>query len=125
MKSLQLETLHRIRDKIANHWIKGDYARDASGDDVDTTSPKACTWCLVGAIESETLGSKRPYFEDTNTKDTLYYKTKKLITDVAQVVNLESYNDKSTTTKEDILAIVDKAIASCVEHSAQDTNSTC
>ncbi len=35
-------------------WTKGTYAKDANGKDVGPSDPRACRWCLDGAIQAAT-----------------------------------------------------------------------
>jgi hypothetical protein len=51
---IQKEILIKARAKIENpdNWLTGLTAMDSSGNSVFASDPKACKWCLGGAVES-------------------------------------------------------------------------
>lgn len=105
MQSLTLEILYKVREKLAKHWTKGAYARANDGVTVPSTSTAACSWCMVGAIQSVCYGQDEPTTAEgiirliADKKD--YYASKSKIT---------SYNDRLATTNQDVLAWIDRTI---------------
>lgn len=59
-----LEVLRGARELLADeaHWVRGDFARNASGASVLSTSTDACAWCLVGAMRNKAGGKTDAYF---------------------------------------------------------------
>lgn len=88
--SEMLEVLKKAREKINNGWCQGDYVNE-----------EGCV-CTVGAVEL-TIGRESILFYPT-----LDFLTKFLPKYSDCVIY---YNDHPSTTKEDILALFDKAIA--------------
>lgn len=95
------DTLRRAKAKIATPetWTKEDYAKDADGMFTDARSPKATCWCSMGAIQ--TVCSEEDWTR---------------ITRALRIGGLGStwvdeFNDASSTTHADVLAMFDRAIA--------------
>ena len=96
-----LETLKAARDLISDpaRWTQGALARDANGNEIDSTDNGAICWCSFGAIQ--------------------VYTQKKWLTDVDHYLqkvccelfdtSAERYND--THTHAEVLALFDAAIA--------------
>lgn len=103
-----LDTLIAVDELLdgPNKWSKGEYAVDEDGDKVLISSPKACAFCLVGAIE-RTLHQT----EDTSDQAALTsYRTQAVIRDITGC-GVVVYNDRRDTTFESIKSTLQKAIS--------------
>lgn len=49
-KRQEVKVLDRAAELLAKGWCRGTYARDSKGNECMTTSPKAVTFCMVGAL---------------------------------------------------------------------------
>lgn len=96
-----LEGLLAIRELLAvpERWTKEVGARDATGKHVNSTSPEAVCWCLVGAavhFEIPTYPIERALGEAGGFGRS----------------QITEFNDDEATTHPDILALLDRAISS-------------
>ena len=98
-----LDVLRDTREFLSDpaRWTKGTAARDANGDPCEVEYEHAKSFCLLGATLYTTLG--RPSLFD-RTKDYLSYV-------LDSPLNLRQLNDNPATTHEEILALLDRAIA--------------
>lgn len=48
------EDLLAVAALLRRGHCKGSFARDADGEDVTATSRRACSWCLIGAVQAVT-----------------------------------------------------------------------
>jgi hypothetical protein len=94
------DALFKVRSKIEQGWTRKTFARNFEGMPVSLCSSDACEFCLVGAIFKVTALSKFG-----------------LLSDVMGAVgaacghgSLIIWNDSPNRTKEEVLAVVDKAI---------------
>src|SRR5207249_2880523 len=94
-----VQTLRAGRAVIADeaHWTKGSLAVDAEGFAVNFRDPKACQWCVTGAMCK--VGG--PAWLDACTA----------LRDLVSQATLPTWNDLTTTTHADVLALFDRAIA--------------
>lgn len=58
----ELDLIRRVRARLdkPEHWTRGSFARDAKGNAVVATDPKATCWCLVGAFLVESPDPVNP-----------------------------------------------------------------
>lgn len=112
--------LQRIRATIEKGWCRGELARDKKWAKVDITSPEACTWCAEGAIALECMRERSAVWN--KYCDAVCLALRPFIPDIFKNRGLFRYNDSTTTTKEDILALFDKAINQ-LEQDQKDVNS--
>jgi hypothetical protein len=94
------EILIAARAKIEEGWCRKSYARDRQGNTVYSGNPAASSWCMAGAVaaaaNNEELALREPF---------------RLLDEViGNGGNIEAYNDAPERTKEEVLAIFDKAI---------------
>ena len=82
-------------------WTQGLAARDANGDSVYSSAPEAVCWCLEGAICKVFRETNRPWSKP-------YFKMKRALTRVLKDDYI-SFNDKPTTTYEDIINALKQA----------------
>lgn len=80
----------------SSRWIKGEYARNSTGKEVDEYSPEAVCFCLHGAIQR-----CYPHF---NTCQEVVAKVKAEIFPIT----ITSFNDAPSTTFSDIQTLVTK-----------------
>lgn len=88
-------------------WTKGAGARDARGMSVPNYSPQAARFCVLGAIECATMKSG-----ELARADALFYGARDSVARVACVGSVVTFNDAPMRTKEEVIAVLDKAIAS-------------
>jgi len=95
-----VEVLRAVRTKLAEpaSWIQHDYARDAAGRLVLSRDPGACSWCLLGAVLSESS------IEDKATS--LVLNTLREVTKI----QIDVWNDQPGRTHGDVIVTLDHAI---------------
>ena len=81
------------------HWIKGATAKDKNGKVVFAEDKQAMCWCLYGAL-NKCAGPQMSTF--VTTLQTL---------DFSVTGSIVSWNDHPITTHEEVLELLDKAIA--------------
>ena len=92
-----LADLHALRDLLAQGWCQGTYARDTFGNAVDCRSSRACAWCLLGGIEITIPFERFPQTEHA------------IRTEINGCIPL--WQDKPKRTQAEVLAMLDRAIA--------------
>lgn len=105
----KIEKVINLTKEILNKgWTKGAWARDKRGNAVDSDSPNACSWCLLGAIilaeETVRLGA---------------YPAARLNLALTDIVKrddtvqwgITGYNDREDVTLPDVLSSLDQALA--------------
>ena len=90
--------LIKARALIEKGWTQGAFAKDKYGETVGTTDPTASQWCATGALMA-IVGTRARYSYCV-----------KLLDQILQE-GIIIFNDSPCRTKEDILALYDKAIA--------------
>ena len=90
--------LIKARALIEKGWAQGAFAKDKYGETVGTTDPTACQWCATGALMA-IVG-----------KEARYSYCVKLLEEILQQ-SIIIFNDSRCRTKEEVLALYDKAIA--------------
>jgi hypothetical protein len=108
MTTTPLEVLVRARERLSRpeNWIKGGYAKDLGGNSVCSDSYSAVCWCIFGAIGEDT-------FEGN---EEVIHHTLKTLTPAYSVLD---FNDDPNTTYEDVIRVLDKAIAITAETETQ------
>lgn len=96
------DVLIRARALIEQGWVQGHYALAADGREVYPGNKEAVCWCMYGALNAADpkRSLKSEYVIDT-------------LADHVPNGMIADFNDKPTTTVADVLAVFDKAIASC------------
>lgn len=89
--------LRIAKGRIEQGWCQGVLARDGHGEEITPNHPAAVAWCAFGAI-----GTKE---DALSQADLFLMKAHGPNTDVV------SWNDAPERTREDVLALFDKAIA--------------
>lgn len=105
------EFLTKVRARLEKGWTKGAFARDKTEKDVPVSySQDACSWCMEGAIitERNKLRDYAPYCDSVLQKTLNPFLP-------AEYKNMRfaRFNDAPETSKEDVLAVFDSAIAAC------------
>jgi hypothetical protein len=107
MTTTQLHTfLSRTREIISTSWTKGTYAKDSEGRSCIISSPDAKCFCLLGAL-------RRTEYELGTDKT--WYQARAIIANVlntGRMGGIIDFNDNLSTTKADVLSLLDKAISS-------------
>jgi hypothetical protein len=101
-----LEILKQIRELLSKGFCKEAYARNEKGEKVDYYSEDACSFCIYGAIHRTMLAYPRMDYVDTLLKI-----RKILSVHLPKYGTLVVYNDHPGTTQNNILELLDKAIA--------------
>lgn len=111
MSSKILKTLESARKIIEeNNHVKNSYAKDSEGNPVPYCSESASCFCVSGAIQRALYNAEGNHnWSGQDFVQAMSALREHLPDDLSGVVD---YNDLSTTTKEDILTLFDKAIES-------------
>ena len=106
MTRSKTEYLCKARDYIERGWTQGSSARDVYGESVLANSPRAVTWCAIGAINAAMPGAsiERREVLRNELRDAL------AVGRTVGVTPVSAYNDQFATKKADILALFDRAI---------------
>ena len=91
------------RARIERGWTQSAEARDASGNSVLPDSPLAVCWDVLGAL----FDAEMP----TSSHDALFKELPGRSR--RRDVSIVSFNDAEGRTKEEVLALYDRAIAAC------------
>ena len=97
-----IQTLQKLREKIIAGWTQCTSARNSLGLPVEMDSPEACQFCIMGGLDAVTGD------DYTVWKQALLFLNEALPTDFYGTVI--SYNDTPSRTKEEMVALVDRAI---------------
>lgn len=95
-----LEDLDRLFD-TPDKWTKGAFAREADGRAVTTINTRATCWCFMGGLERVCFER----YHDRVVANVLYK--------IGATIGLNSipgWNDRATTTFEDVKAVIHGAI---------------
>jgi hypothetical protein len=111
MTTTPLEVLVRARERLSRpeNWIKGDYAKDLGGNSVCSDSYSAVCWCILGAIGDDTLEGN----------EEVIHHTLKTLQALTPAYSVPDFNDDPNTTYEDVIRVLDKAIAITAETETQ------
>lgn len=98
-------TLLAVRELIAvpERWVKGDWARSASGRDVFWGSEKAVCWCIRGAVNLVEQYSPSNSYRAQE-------KLALMATGKSELMALAEWNDAPQRTHADVLALLDRAL---------------
>lgn len=107
-----LQILERAREKLAQGWTRGCYARDNKDNNVDPLSPEACQFCAYGALHAAVgLGVYSALTPELrlaeNTLKKILRQDEFLIDGLSR--GLATFNDQMT--QDDVLDLFDTAIA--------------
>jgi hypothetical protein len=103
-----LDVLKEARQLLQKGWCQNDHATDQKGHCVDIGDENAACWCLSGAVRHSLFGQYHLKIRE------------EVFTVLAQVIEMPyaspesailNWNDKKGRTQEEVLMIVDKAIA--------------
>ena len=96
------EVLQEARKFVEKGWTQGVFARDKEGNTVESKDPRACKWNAMGALIAANPQGLYRWLELCSIFHSLTDKSLSF-----------AFNDEPETTKEDVLALYDKAIARC------------
>lgn len=88
--------LRRMRRRIVKGWCQGAYARDKFQRGIDYKNPKACSWCLLGALYATSKGAD-------------HLSTVRRFLHANGEFSMPTFNDQAKS-KDQVLAALDKAI---------------
>lgn len=101
------EIAYRARELIDRGWCQGVDAQDGRGLQVDPWSPRARSWSLLGAlVGAEGVGIAVGRLPVTELGRAIV-----ALGEVANTHSLQAWNDDSTRTKTEVLAVLDAALA--------------
>lgn len=98
VSSVLRANLQHARNRLYDGWIQGAFAVDANGEAIAANSPDAVAWSLVGAMLS-VLPTKK------------YNKKIAEITRNPDVASLVAWNDAPGRTLEEVVELIDIAMA--------------
>lgn len=102
------------RQRIKKGWIKGKFAATADGYGVETNSPYAVSFCMVGAISNVATTVEPPYGEGKRRfvaqRDALIQALPPRDDTGRRWPSIPDFNDHGNTTLADVLATFDRAI---------------
>lgn len=104
-----LELIDRARSLVDRGWATGCLAKDGAGRPVHELSPKAASWCLVGAFH------RAAWDMDGDEEEVEKIKFDLML--VLGAVNMTRFNDKTGRTKGEILEWLDKVRSSIIAKS--------
>lgn len=93
------DQLLAARNLIDKGWTRGASARNAKGEAVYYGDPTAVTFCLIGSIHA------------VGALDTAYYAVWDALIKRGGSKVMSQFNDEPGRTKDDVLALIDEAIA--------------
>lgn len=105
-----LNLLIEARGRIARGWVKGTFAKTASGLQCNAWDGAARQWCALGAMQGAAGGALNDTWlraQDGAAYDYLTQAVPNLLQDVM------SYNDDPNTRHCDVLHLFDRAIDAC------------
>ena len=101
--------LKRVREilSVPEHWIKGDYARDEHNMVASFYESRACKFCAKGAVFKAAYELGLPgMFSHTAVSVLDAFALKK-----SSIPNIVAFNDAPETKHEDLLGLIDEALA--------------
>lgn len=93
-------------------WIQGQEALTENGVAVESSDPKAACFCVMGAIERVGYDLWRADVEDAKTMSAAVQDALETAGEIAGDL-LHEWNDHPDRTKEEVVALLDSAIARC------------
>ncbi len=112
MKPKEILIAARARIADPEHWIKGHMAEDTIGNEVCTDHVNAYRFCAVGALKSVLHKVVKTHKREFKLNEYLSGKLMSYI-ESKEFKGVPDFNDSPNTTHADVLAMFDKAIASC------------
>lgn len=85
-----------------DRWAKRSYARTATGDTTDTSSPEACKFCMLGAVEVFTGTGVAPY---RHARQMLMG----VLLDHTKYITVPGFNDHGFTNHEKVMQVMTAA----------------
>lgn len=101
--------LLKARDLLTKGWCQKAFARDGLGRFSSVKAGSACSYCLVGALEKIDAPQEVAIFIFQNAPESVFTAWHRR-REGWLTTFLTQYNDAPTTTKEDILALIDTAL---------------
>lgn len=104
-----IELLTQTKSLIANpdNWIKKNNAISATGRKVKPTSNRACKYCVLGALDRVSALNGFSYSD----RNEAIYRLENEVKQVSDFRCVHWYNDAPKTRHNDVIAILDNAIA--------------
>ena len=103
----KLELLRAVRAKIEQGWTQRAAARNADGGPVSGNSQDAVCWCMIGAAQAIAPNSDL----QRGAIYTAIYDANKENRPLQ--LGISDFNDARGRTKEQVLAVIDRAIEAC------------
>ena len=107
-----LSLLRGIERRLVKGWCQGPAAKDKWGQGVEVESPRACKWCLIGAMWAQAGGYHKSY----STNHIAVDRTRSLLEtaieqkwsyrDPSIFGSIVSFNEARGRTKRQVLAVV-------------------
>ena len=122
-----LATLRRARTRLTPiaHWTQNDFAQQANGLGCAFGSTLAVCWCLHGALITECFFAPAA-FQSADEQPRLQLEVLRYVDAAAGVRNtgltLVGWNDTPGRQHDDVLAVLDKAIAACARDLSADAS---
>lgn len=104
------EFLTRLRARIDTAWTKGTWGKNKEGRTVLAMAEDACQWCLEGAVQKECGTAGDSVIHEFSTFISPFLPPHR-----SNNNRLFDFNDDTHTKKEDVLKVIDKAIAASVD----------
>lgn len=103
--------LKRARELVERGWVKGQLAVDDMGVSASVWQARATCFCSVGAIQRAIW--ERPGWDGANPILHPAYNPalEALCADMPEFASIVEFNDSNSTTKDDVVALFDKVIA--------------
>ena len=103
-----VKVLTTVKDLIFNpsDWVKSDLAVNDDFESVEPTDDDACRWCVFGAMDYVAFYYHIPYVQIDKIWDIL----KQKVNAIGDYADVSVYNDASTVTHSDIIALLDETI---------------
>lgn len=102
------DVLIQARERIEKKgWCQGAVAKDSDGEEVGAKDPKAVAYCIIGAVQAVTPPTT------PDLEDSAFVSLEDWLPSVAgdNYMGLAFFNDRPRTTKADVVAVFDRAIA--------------
>lgn len=108
-KENTLKILYRTKELLERGWNKYAFALDDNNWRIRYDDPKACSWCLTGAIWKANF---ELYPEVVSTLQKTPYKIifRKMLDILKLDTNLTKWNDQPERKKEDVIDLINKTI---------------
>lgn len=116
----QVALLHAARARVQTGWTQRAYARDEWRRGVDPLDPEAIAWCLFGAVVAAAEGDGARMAPVLRILRRL---VKAPDAEAADVTVIVTWNDQPGRTREEVLALLDDAIA--LAERENDHGATC